>query len=444
MPKGPYTEEIWDEIETRSIHQVQKDSIKNLFPRQLNHILEKSHFYRKKLKSSISSLSKYNFDFLRALPFTEKREVLNDQAAYPPFGSNICMEKSDIIRVHKTSGTTSRAFLIAATKIDVAYTLESGARCFWASGLRPDHTVIHCLNYCMWAGGLTDHLSLEATGATVIPFGVGNTNTLVESIMQTQSNAIHCTPSYLVRLELILQSNFSMKPRDLGLKLGLHGGEGGLEDSNFRRNIEQKWGMKAMNANYGMADVLSMFGAECSLQTGLHFMGQGIILAEIIDTDNLESIPIEAGVIGELVLTNLRKQSQPFLRYRTCDLIEVLSVEKCTCGRGGFRFKVVGRTDDMVVIRGLNIFPGAIASVLNRSLDVLTGEYRMLINKENPVDRLLIEVEIKKGCADSQTLHNRLIKQLSDYLVIKPELRLIDCGRLPRTEGKVKRINRVL
>lgn len=436
--------DIWNEVETREINQAQAEALEMHLPGQMAHVLAGSPFYRAKLGNPGPPSPGQSLVYLRDLPYTDKAELMADQAAHPPYGGNLCLPPESLRRVHKTSGTTGRPLLLVFSQADLEHTREAGARCFWAAGLRPGLTVAHCLNFCMWAGGLTDHLSLEATGATVVPFGVGNSKLLVETILLLQAQAIHCTPSYLATLEQVLARDFSLAPRDLGLRLGLFGAEGGLEDPNFRRELEEKWGLKAMNANYGMSEALSMVASECHLQRGLHFMGQGLVHAEIMDPASQRPLDLAEGATGELVLTNLRKQAQPLLRYRTHDMIQVLGVDDCPCGRRGFRFKVLGRSDDMLVIRGVNVFPQAVREVLNRHLDWLSAEHVILVSRQSPLGRMIVRVEARpdQDCAPARL--EELKEQLRMALFFSPELEVVAPGTLPRAEGKSKRLLKVL
>jgi phenylacetate-CoA ligase len=410
---------------------------------QLRYVMDTSPFYNRKYRR-LKRDPDYVLKNFAHLPFTTKEEVIRDQVSHPPFGSNLCAADKAVVRVHRTSGTTNRPVVIAMTAADVQATVASGARCFWASGLRPHHTVVHCLNYCLWAGGYTDHQSLEATGATVVPFGVGNSKALVEAIRELRVDAVHCTPSYLQVLEELLARDFGMKPSDLGLRLGLFGGEGGVGEQAFRQRIEHTWGFKAMNANYGMADVLSMFGAECGLQQGLHFMGQGNLLVELIDPKTLKLLPVEAGVTGELVLTNINRQAQPVIRFRTRDLISIRDHNVCACGRGSFRFDIVGRSDDMLVVKGVNIFPGLVKGRLARFRGKVTGCFQIVVDTPPPLRELYLRVEYSRTLKAME--RRRLLESLSDDfqtgLSVRPRIELVPEGTLPRTHGKTGFIQR--
>jgi len=293
----------------------------------------------------------------------------------------------------------------------------------------------------MWAGGYTDHQSLETTGACVIPFGVGKTKNLIETILMIRPTTIHCTPSYLSKIELILQQDFSLEPADLRLKLGLFGGEGGLQNIDFRKSIENKWGLKAMNANYGMSDVLSIFASECKYQKGLHFLGSELLYPEIIDIKTNESLPFETGVEGEQVLTNLEKEAQPLIRYRTGDIIRIKNIKKCKCGGNEYIFDIIGRIDDMIVIKGINVFINSIGNVINKNLEVLSGVYQVYVNKDEPIDTVRIVAEKKiKIDKNKYCLAKTLRDEFSNILNITPEVVLIEEGSIPRTEGKFKKL----
>ena len=442
--KKPYSGIIWNPIELFSHQELTSEMIPELLVHQLNRAKIGSPFYRKKLVDLKIPDKRTILDLYATLPFTDKSELLADQQQFPPFGSNLPVRESKIQRINRTSGTTSEPLLLILTSKDVMNTYECGARCFYASGLRRHHTVIHCMNYCMWAGGYTDHGSLEHLGAAVIPFGVGNSRLLIETILRIRPQALHATPSYLTKLQEVLNQDFGLAPIELGLQLGLFGGEAGIQDSNFRRQIEKIWGFKAMNANYGSAEVLSMFGAECHERAGLHFMGQGVLYPTLIDMTSAKDIPITSGAVGELVLTTLVKQAQPLIRYRTHDLIEILSTDRCLCGRGSFRFKVIGRNDDMIIIKGINVFPTGIQKIINENLDYLNGQYVILINKIDPIDRFVVRAEVRPEMSEPRDFRSKLQSAFVAHLAVRPEIELIAEGTLPRTENKTKRLQRIL
>jgi len=218
--KKPYSDIIWNPVELLTHHQLTSDLIPEMLVRQLTQVKKYSPFYRIKLAGLTIPDKGGILDFHKSLPFTDKSELLADQEQFPPLGSNLTVRESKTQRINRTSGTTGAPLLLALTPKDILNTYECGARCFYASGLRRHHTVIHCMNYCMWAGGYTDHGSLEHLGAAVIPFGIGNSKMLIETILRIRPQALHATPSYLAKLQDVLNKDFGLAPTDLGLQLG--------------------------------------------------------------------------------------------------------------------------------------------------------------------------------------------------------------------------------
>ena len=379
---------------------------------------------------------------LPELPLSDKSQLRQSQADHPPFGDYLATPRAMANRLHRTSGTTGQAMNLALSARDALITQEVGGRCHRSAGLTPDHAVVHCLNYQMWMGGLTDHMTLEATGALVVPFGVGSTDLLIHTIREVGITAISCTPSYPAVLERMIAQHFpGLKPRDLGLKLGLFGGEPGLDDPAFRARLRDTWGMEPRNANYGVSDVFSNFGAECPHDTRLHFMAADVLHPELIDPDSGAPLALEAGASGELVLTHLARDCQPLVRFRTGDIITIGETAPCACGCTGFRFSVVGRSDDMVVVRGLNMFPSMVAAVLNE-IPELSGDYRITLDAPPPYDTLPVQVELAEGVVASPDLAHKVERAIKVKLGASATVSLCPAHTFPRTEGKTKRVIR--
>lgn len=423
----------------RKFHMADKESC-NL-KKQLDYVLHHSAFYRKKF--SEYSPHETIIDRFFELPYTIKEEILNDQYETPVLGSNLCTEYKYVKRIQATSGKTRKPFYIPLTDNDIKNTVTAGVRCFKAAGLTSDDRVVHCLNYCLWMGGYTDHQCLENVGATVIPFGVGNTELLIKTILELQPTVIHCTPSYLSKIEFVAKEKFKLEPRELKLKKGLFGGESFFQDFEVRKTLEEKWGFTAMNANYGISELLSIFGAECKFRNGLHFMGQDIIFVELINPEKESLLEIEKGAIGEFVITNLAKEAYPLIRYRTHDIIEIIEVSQCDCGRSSFRFKVLGRSDDMVVIKGINVFPERIKSSLGKYLGLLSGEFRLILKGSSPYKEafLLIEKGNTGNCSYDE-LSDMITEDLRTNIGISFKISIVEYGAIERTEGKTNSIIR--
>ncbi len=408
---------------------------------QRRHVIDRSAFYRDLWDGAVLP---EDLRDLPALPLSDKGQLRQAQAAQPPFGTYMAAERGEAVRLHRTSGTTGQAMNLALSARDAHITQQVGGRCQRAAGLGPGHTVVHCLNYQMWMGGLTDHMTLEATGALVVPFGVGNTELLIRTIREVGIDAISCTPSYPAVLERVLAEKFpGLAPRDLGLTLGLFGGEPGLDDPAFRARLREVWGMEPRNANYGVSDVFCNFASECPHDTRLHFMAADVLWPELIDPDSGAPRPLTAGSQGELVLTHLARDCQPLVRFRTGDIIAVDETAPCTCGRTGFRFRVVGRSDDMVVVRGLNMFPTMVAAVIGRFAE-LSGDYRIVLPGPPPYDVLPVQVEQAAGAAaePGPGLAARVEAAIKTQLGASARVTVLPPGSLPLTEGKTRRVIR--
>lgn len=379
---------------------------------------------------------------LPELPLSDKAALRLSQEAHPPFGDYLAAPRAAVSRLHRTSGTTGQAMNLALSARDCTVTEIVGGRAQALAGLGPGMTVVHCLNYQMWMGGLTDHMTLERTGATVVPFGVGSTELLIRTILETGITAISCTPSYPAVLERVLAEKFpDLKPTDLGLTLGLFGGEPGLDDPAIRQRFRDTWGMEPRNANYGVSDVFCNFAAQCPDDTDLHFVAHDVLHAELIDPDTGTTRALQAGGEGELVLTHLVRDCQPLVRFRTGDIIAVSATDPCRCGCTGFRFRVVGRSDDMVVVRGLNMFPTMVAGVVAEFAE-LSGDYRIVLDSPPPHDILPVQAELAKGRNDDGTLAARLQRAIKARLGATASVSILPSGTLPVTEGKTRRVIR--
>jgi phenylacetate-CoA ligase len=417
------------------LHALQQE----LWQQQRLYVSENSAFYKNlwqdlELPAELENLAQ--------LPLTSKALLREAQAAGPPFGNYLAASRASVNRLHRTSGTTGQAMNLALSARDCALTVAVGGRAQRLAGLGPDHSVVHCLNYQMWMGGVTDHLTLEETGAMVVPFGVGSTDLLIDTIRQVGINAISCTPSYPAVLERALSENFpDLDPRDLGLKLGLFGGEAALDDPAFRRRIRDTWGMEPRNANYGVSDVLSNFAAQCEFDSRLHFVAADALYPELIDPDSGAPLTLAAGVEGELVLTHLQRECQPLVRFRSGDIIAVDSTERCECGFEGFRFRVVGRSDDMVVVRGLNVFPSMVAAVINGFAE-LSGNYRIPLDTRPPYDYLPLTVELATDSGMDPGLARFIEEAIKKSLGATARVDLQPAGSFELSEGKTRRVLR--
>lgn len=411
-----------------------------LWAHQWNHVRTHSVFYRNKLGAALER--PVGLADLPSLPFTHKDELRVSQEQTYPFGDYIACAPSQVVRLHRTSGTTGRPLHLANSRKDVDQIARVGGRAQFSAGLRPGDRVVHCLNYCMWTGGVTDHMTLEEAGACVVPFGVGNSAELLETIGDLGVTAISCTPSYPALLERLLRAN-GRDPRDLKLRIGLFGGEAGLDNPNFRTSLEETWGICVRNANYGMSEILSNFASQCSHTNDLHFHGGDVLFPELVDADG-NGLPICAGTTGELVCTHLAKECQPLLRYRTRDVITITGTDTCACGRTTWRFRVTGRTDDMFNVRGINVFPGAVQKAVFSRPDIASGQFRIVLDGPGPWDRIVVRAEATPALVPEAYARAALDLEatIRAHAGASASVTLLAPDSLPRTAGKTSLIER--
>jgi phenylacetate-CoA ligase len=381
-------------------------------------------------------------DAIATLPFTHKDELRRSQEQSYPFGDYIACPEEKVVRLHRTSGTTGQPLHLANSRHDVEVIARLGGRAQFCAGLRPGDRVVHCLNYCMWTGGVTDHMTLEEAGACVIPFGVGNTKLLLETIENLGVTAISCTPSYPALLEKLLRAD-GKNPRDLGLRLGLFGGEAGLDNAEFRNALEATWSFKARNANYGMSEVMSNFASQCDRSNDLHFHGADALFVEIVDAAG-NTQPIREGTSGELVCTHLAKECQPLVRFRTRDVIMVTGTEPCACGRTAWRFRVTGRTDEMFNVRGVNVLPTAVQKAIFSRPDIASGQFRIVLRGHGPWDRIVVRAEAAHALPADRWMvaAQELEHAIHQHAGASAEVTLVPSDSLPRTDGKTVVIER--
>ena len=406
----------------------------------LHSAIERSPYWRKKF----NDLGIRSEDFVPGFPFQDiplisKSDLLEDQRLHPPFGSILAVDPSKIRRIHRTSGTIAKPLIIALTDRDIADTYSVSRRAFQAAGVGNQDRIVHCLNFNMWSGGVTDYIPLEQLGATCVPFGVGNTITLIEMIQTLGINAIQSTPSYLFVLRDRCRNELGLDPKKLGLKRGYFGGEGLLQVPGVRDEIEETFGIHAIDANYGMSEVLSIVGGEGEARDGLLHHGHGVVFTELVDSSSGDSVPIEKGARGELVFSSLRREGQPLFRYRTNDIAEILDAYTAEDGLLRMRFSIVGRSDDMLVIKGINFFPQSLLSIFPQFEREVGRVFRVVKPKPSDVGPVLValETDLPPGRERSALANNIQNKVLSTFH-IAIEIRWLQSGSLQSDGNKAR------
>lgn len=397
------------------------------------YVYERVPFYRNKMDAiKLKPTDIKNIGDIVKLPFTEKTDLRD---CYP-FGL-FAREKKDIVRIHASSGTTGKMTVVGYTKNDIEIWSEVMARSLMCAGVTSDSTVHVAYGYGLFTGGMGAHYGAEKIGASVVPASSGNTARQLTLLKDFGATALCCTPSYAAYLgDALRESGYNIN--DFELKFGILGAEPWTDE--MRKNIESKLHIKAYDV-YGLSEIIGPGVAmECSEQNGMH-VWEDHFYPEVLD-DHFNQQPY--GEKGELVFTTLTKEGMPLLRYRTKDIC-TLSDEVCPCGRTHVKMgKILGRTDDMLIIRGVNVFPSQIETVLLQMGNV-SPHYQLVVNRENNTDSLEIRVEL------SNQMFSDEIKRLEEFrteiehrvynvLGLNAKVKLVEPNSIPRSEGKAIRV----
>lgn len=370
---------------------------------------------------------------LQKLPFTTKQD-LRDNYPFRMFATSM----SDVVRVHASSGTTGKPTVVGYTRGDLNCWSELMARSLTCAGTVKDSVVQVAYGYGLFTGGLGAHYGAERIGATVIPISGGNTERQLMLMKDFGTTVLACTPSYAVHLADVMEKT-GFKSSELKLQFGLFGGEPWSEE--MRQEIEKRLGISAVDI-YGLAEIIGPgVACECQVKKGLHIFEDHFI-PEIIDPVTGETLPY--GSKGELVITTLTKEAIPVLRYRTGD-VSILTAEPCSCGRTYVRMhKVMGRTDDMLVIRGVNVFPSQVEAVI-LEIGETEPHYLLIVDRKGSMDELEVQVEVSPQMFSDQVrglegLESKIRHRLHSVLGIAARVKLVEPSSLPRSEGKIQRV----
>lgn len=366
---------------------------------------------------------------VRKLPFTTKQDLRDTY----PFGlASVPLEKC--VRLHSSSGTTGNPTVILHTQKDLDEWANAVARCLWMVGLRPNDVFQNSSGYGMFTGGLGFQYGAERLGMLTVPAAAGNTLRQIKFITDFGTTAIHAVPSYVTRIKEVMDQQGIDPRKDTKLRILAIGAEPHSEEQ--RKRIEDMLGVKAYNS-FGMSEMCGPGVAfECKEQNGLHFW-EDYYIVEIVDPETLEPVP--DGEIGELVLTTINREAMPLIRYRTRDLTRVLG-RTCPCGRNHIRLdRMKGRSDDMMVLRGVNIFPIQIEKILMQFKELSTN-YLITLTTDNDNDNMTVEVEYNEAPADMVALTKEITRRLKDEILLTPHVKLLPLGTLPQSEGKAVRV----
>ena len=393
-----------------------------------------SSFYAERLKQcGVSADSIKSLDDLKRIPFTTKQDLRNTY----PFGI-ASVKPEECVRLHSSSGTTGNPTVILHTQKDLNEWAAAVARCLWMVGLRPYDVFQNSSGYGMFTGGLGFQYGAEKMGMLTVPAAAGNTKRQIKFMTDFGTTAVHAIPSYATRLYEVMEEQ-GIDPRtDTRLHTLIIGAEPHSEEQ--RRRIEEMLGVKAYNS-FGMSEMCGPGVAfECREQNGLHIW-EDYYIVEIVDPETLRPVP--DGEVGELVLTTLNREAMPLLRYRTRDLTRILPGE-CPCGRHHKRLdRMKGRSDDMMILKGVNIFPIQIETILLQ-FEELTSNYLITLETRESNDEMTVEVELGQLFTDDygrlQELTREITRRLKDEILVTPRVKLLPKGSLPQSEGKAVRV----
>jgi Coenzyme F390 synthetase len=415
-----------------------RNGIKHVQSERLRETVERVYFnvpyYRNKMQEAgIGPESIQTIDDIVKLPFTTKSDLRDNY----PFGL-FAVPMSEIVRVHASSGTTGKPTVVGYTRNDISTWSEVMARTLTSAGANRNDFIQVAYGYGLFTGGLGLHYGGEKIGASVIPISGGNTVRQIQLMHDFGSTVLACTPSYALFLAEAIQES-GINRDDLKLRIGVFGAEPWTE--NMRREIEDKLRIKAIDI-YGLSEVIGPgVASECSTQEGLH-INEDHFYPEIIDPETFQVLP--AGSMGELVFTTLTKEGLPLIRYRTRDLTK-LSYEKCKCGRTMVRMeKCLGRSDDMLIIRGVNLFPSQVESVL-LEMSEIKPHYLLIVDRVNNLDTLELKVEVDEAffqdkISQLEALRQKLQNNLENALGLGIKVTLVEPKIIERSEGKSKRV----
>ena len=435
MKHMTYWDAHLETLTTSDLNTLETETLK----KQLAYVYENSSFYRKKFADQALSPDDFKSrDDLRKFPFTEKKELLATQKENGALGGHQCVQLKDVVRIQGTSGTTGRPLFIGLTRNDINLWNELFARHAWTGGLRPEDTIINPFNFSLFAGGMSESSGAEYMGITVIPAPFASTSTekFMQIVKAFKPSVLFCTPSMTTFLEDAVRKYLQVEPDTLGFKKGFMAGEALSDDE--RERIEATWGITARNY-YGLSDVAADIAAECGQSEGLHFCGQGAIVVELINPDTSQSLPMEDGSEGEIVLTTVNREATPVIRYRVRDMVKIYT-KPCPCGRTGFRFRIIGRSDDMIKIKGVNVFPSAVKGIIQRFAPDTTGEFRIVLPHPGPSfgTNLTVKIEYDEHVqkAHLADIEKRIVADFRDALVFTPEIDWVGPGSLARSQYK--------
>jgi len=404
---------------------------------QLRYLLERSPFYRAKLAGADPD---GGLAELATLPLTQKDELRASRTRENPIGEHLCAERSELVRIYSTSGTTGTPSYVPLTAGDLDNWVTGSARSYAASGIAAGQRIVSTYDAGPFVAGAA-LASFERIGLSHIPVGTGHTARLMRAVELLRPEAVVLTPSYAAHLvEWAAERDFDLSGSSV--ERVLVAGEPGGGEPGFREQLESGWGARVTEA-MGIGDIGVSLWGECEEQDGMHLGARGFVHPELIEPESGRALPLEDGAAGELVLTHLRHRAAPLLRFRTRDHVRV-RMSPCPCGRTGPRVRCVGRTDEMLIVRGVNVFPSAVREVVSSFAPRVSG-YVLVRPRADGVKQeppLPVAVELARGAQADDELADAIRARVREVLVVQTAVELVAWGSLQRSEYKSKLLER--
>lgn len=411
-----------------------REAVTELLRAQLEGLAARSPFYTDLLAGhGITPAAFSTLDDLRAFPFTEKQMLRDSQAAAPPLGRHAGVAMSEVIRVHASTGTTGRPSWVGVTRRDAAAWTDMVARAFRTMGAAREDVVLHAAGLTLFVGGLPIRDAFERIGATLVPIGTGASEKALLALESLGVTALHSTPSYARYLAEYLRAH-GRDPREFGLRKVFVGGEPGGGEPAFRAHVEQEWGA-AVTEGLGNADMAPVLFAEPPGAGGMRFTGGRHVVVELVDPDTGEPVAAEPGATGELVYTSVDRECCPLLRFRTRDRVVVTGAT----AEGVPLIRCVGRTDDMLIVLGVNVFPSAVRDLVQTLHPRTTGAVQIVLPAQGPrvEPPLRVEAEWGEPC-DRDALGRELESLIRSRLSVRAAVTLVPPGSIERSEMKTR------
>jgi phenylacetate-CoA ligase len=439
----------WSPLEVASVDECRRLEELEL-GRQMEYLYNSSPFYREKLdEAGIDYREVVGRDQLAHVPFTEKSELRASLSAAPPLGAHLAADIDEVVQVQATSGTTGTPSYLALTSSDCEVWNELGARAFFAAGLRPRDAVLHAWSMSKgFTGGIPVVKMLQYLGCRVLPIGAeAGTDRVLNVIESQNASALCAAPNLAIYIAEQSERVLGRTADTLGVSNLVVGGEPGGGIPPVRQKLQSLWGAQSCEV-LGNSDIATLVWAECSERSGMHFVGQGLVLVELVDPVTGAVVEPVTGLKAEIVYTALNRQASPLLRFRSRDHVEVLGTT-CACGRTAYKLRCFGRTDDMLIVRGVNVWPTAVQEIVSKFRPATTGVLRIVADFEghSTNDPLRIQIETAPGVRseESARIKEEIGRHIREMLVFQPDIEMLPADTLPKPgSAKVSLVERTM